>query len=127
MEKKIHLRTAKVYFAVAEEKNEEYEQEKEEDKQIALRIVAAQNYFYCAVNLIEAILADKEEHSFSHDNRMSKMREYSNSFTKDVFELYDLVDRSQRNKVTYRGENGPKYENIKRLARLLVKENEQQV
>ncbi len=82
MEEKIHLFAAEEYLKVAEAKNQEYEQENDQNKRTALRIVAAQNYFYSTVNAIEAILA---------------------------------------NKVTYRGQNGKMYENIKKLARLLRK------
>lgn len=121
MNENVHLLAARTYFEVAEEKDQEYQQEKREDERVALRVVAAQNYFYAAINAIEAIFARKEEHSFNHENRMSKIYENRSSFSEEVVQLYQKVERDQRNKVTYRGENGEKYENIRKLARLLMK------
>lgn len=123
MEKNIHLLVAEQHFIVAEDKNEEYKKEKGEGKRIALRIVAAQNYFYTAVNLIEAALAERGEHSFNHENRMSKLFEDKTLLGDEITNLYAEVERNQRNKVTYRGDNGKKYENIKKLARLLMEKN----
>ncbi|MCX6706974.1 MAG: hypothetical protein NT001_02430, partial [Candidatus Woesearchaeota archaeon] len=81
----------------------------------------AQNYFYSAVNCIEAVFAVKlKAHSFSHENRMNRIMENRALFSKEIVELYEIVDRDQRNKVTYRGENGSKYQNIKRLAKILI-------
>jgi len=105
--------------------NKEYEQETDEGKRTALMIVAAQNYFYSMINNIEAVLAEKKgEHSFNHENRMRKLFEDRTLLGGEITDLYAEVERNQRNKVTYRGENGEKYENIKRLARLLMKKNE---
>ena len=50
---------------------------------------------------------------------MNKILENKSFFSYEVIQLYELVDRDQRNKVTYRGENGEKYKNIKKLAKLL--------
>ncbi len=119
MEEKVHSWTAKLHFEIAEQKNKEYGLEKDQTKRIALRIVAAQNYFYAIINWIEAVLARKEEHSFSHENRWSRVWENKPVFGEEVFQLFQEVERDQRNKVAYRGENGPKYENIKKLAYLL--------
>lgn len=119
MEEKVHLFAAKLYFEIAEQKNKEYEKEVEINKRTALQVVAAQNYFYAIVNAIEAILATKEEHSFNHENRMSKIQEYRSLFSEEVISLYSQIERDQRNKVTYRGQNGIMYENIKKLAKLL--------
>ena len=121
MEEKVHLLAAKLYLEIAEAKNKEYESEQELIKRIALRVVSAQNYFYAAINWIEAVFAGSEEHSFNHENRMSKLWEHRSLFEEEIISIYQLVERDQRNKVTYRGENGPKYENIKKLARLLEK------
>ncbi len=119
MEEKIHLFAAQLYFEVAQQKDKEYEKEIEPNRRIALRIVAAQNYFYAIINAIEAILATKEEHSFNHENRMSKIHEHRTLFSEEVIGLYTQIERDQRNKVTYRGQNGVMYENIKKLARVL--------
>lgn len=128
MEQNIHNLIAEEYFKIAEEKNKEYEKETNEDKKIALRIVAAQNYFYAAINIIEAVLAEKKgEHSFNHENRMSKLFEDRGLLGDEITDLYAEIERNQRNKVTYRGDNGAKYENIKKLAKLLMKKNGKQI
>ena len=127
MEEKVHLWTAKLYFEIAEQKNAEYEKEADTNKRVALRVVAAQNYFYASVNWIESIFAKNKEHSFNHENRMSKILENRPLFSEEVISLYTEVERNQRNKVTYRGENGEKYENIKKLAALLQEKHGQQI
>ena len=122
----VHKTAAEVYFMIAEEQDTLYTSEKDDTKKIALRIVAAQNYFYAAVNFIEAVFAKKlEKHSFNHENRMRTLLENRNLLSEDIIRLYELVDRDQRNKVTYRGENGEKYKNIKKLAQLLREQYEQ--
>ncbi len=121
MKFEVHKAAAEEYFKVAEPFDKRYAVEKDEIKKISLRIVAAQNYFYSAVNAIEAVFDRKLTlHSFSHENRMRNMLDHRNIFSKEIIELYELVDRNQRNKVTYRGENGRKYANIKKLAKLLI-------
>ncbi len=119
MEEKVHLWAAKIYFEIAEKTHADYEQEPNADKRVAWRVVAAQNYFYASVNWIESVFAKNKEHSFNHENRMSKILENRPLFAEEVISLYTEIERNQRNKVTYRGENGPKYENIKKLATLL--------
>lgn len=122
MKSEVHKAAVEEYFRIAEDVDKKHAAEKEESNKTALMVVAAQNYFYAAVNCIEAVFASKlKTHSFSHDDRMRKIIENRVLFSKEITELYDLVDRDQRNKVTYRGENGKKYENIKKLANLLIK------
>jgi len=121
MEEDIHLITAKLHFEIAEDLDKEYNDEKDPNKKVACRIVAAQNYFYSLINMVETILAKNlEKHSFNHENRMRNMIEHRNLFTDEIIELYEQVDRNFRNRVAYRGENGKKYESIKRLAKLLI-------
>ena len=120
MKSETHKAAAIEYLKIAETLDIKKDQEKDEDRKIALRIVAAQNYFYAAVNCVEAVFAQKlSVHSFSHENRMNRMIENNKLFTKEILDLYELVDRDQRNRVTYRGENGEKYKNIKKLSILL--------
>lgn len=127
MKANVHLFAAKQHFQVAEDFDRQYSSEKDEEKRIALRTVAAQNYFYASVNFIEHIFAEKlEQHSFNHENRMRKMVENISLFRDGIIELYELVDRDLRNKVAYRGENGKKYETVKKLARMLS-DNEKQI
>ncbi|MEK6867918.1 MAG: hypothetical protein AABX98_03790 [Nanoarchaeota archaeon] len=119
----IHRIAAKEHFAIAERLDLEHSLEKDINKKIALRTVVAQNYFYASVNAIECIFAEKlEQHSFNHENRMRKMVENISLFSQEVITLYELVDRDLRNRVAYKGENGQKYETVKKLAQLLVKQ-----
>ena len=79
------------------------------------------NYFYSAIHSIEGIFArEADEHSFNHENRYRKFVENQRFFSKEIFELFRKVDKDERNKVAYRGENGEMYEDIKKLAKLLV-------
>ncbi|MFH1065774.1 MAG: hypothetical protein V1734_04695 [Nanoarchaeota archaeon] len=117
MKYEIHIASAKEHLKVANEYDEKYKKEKIPVMQTAFRIVAAQNYFYAAVNAIEAVFAkEKGEHSFSHENRFRKLHEYKGIFSKGLLLLYNEVDRADRNRVAYRGENGQRYLNIKSLA-----------
>ena len=125
MNKNIHTLAAGYYFEAAEDFDRKRNIETDCERKTALMIAAAQNYFYCIINLIEAILAEKlEEHSFNHENRLNKILEHRNLFSETVIQQYSAVDRNLRNKVTYRGENGKKYEAIKELARLLKNERQ---
>lgn len=122
MNLRIHSLTAEYFFETAESLDKKRDAETDAERKTALMIAAAQNYFYSIINFIEAVLAEKlEEHSFSHENRMNKILEHKSLFSEKAVEQYSAVDRSLRNKVAYRGENGKKYEAIKELARLLKK------
>lgn len=123
MNEKIHLQAADRYFEIAEQTNKIYELEKDPDKRIALRSVAAQNYFYASVSWIESIFAAKEMHSFNHKNRWTRMWENPSLFSQEIRNLYQMIERDFRNKVSYRGENGEKYETIKKLAQILFKQH----
>ena len=124
MNERVHKQAADKHLEIAEDLNRQMIETKDEDLRVSLRTVAAQNYFYAAINFIESIFARKNEHSFNHENRFRKLFENSALFSKDIIELYQLVDRDLRNKVAYRGENGEKYAAIKKLAELLNKQNE---
>jgi len=119
MEEKIHKGVAKEHFKIAEEYDKTF-REDEENKKIN-RIVAAQNYFYSAINAIETIFArELKQHSFNHENRYRKVFENRNLFSDEIRGLFEAVDRDERNKVAYKGENGKMYENIKKLVKLLI-------
>ncbi len=124
MDKKTHELIAKAHFDIAEKEHEKYENLNDEKQKTAARCVAAQNYFYSAINVIEALLASKELHSFNHENRSRKVLENTELFSDEMIELFDQVDRNIRNKVTYRGENGEKYKLMKRFSNLMIKEIE---
>lgn len=122
MDGEIHKLVAQSHFEIAEEYNKKREAETDSNKKTAYMVVAAQNYFYCSINVIEYILfKEKKEHSFNHENRFRKVKEYFNLFTPEFSELYDKVDRDIRNKVAYRGENSEKFEMLKKLAHLAIK------
>lgn len=126
MNKNIHILAAEYFFETAEGFDRKRDAETDYERKTALMIAAAQNYFYCIINFIEAVFAEKlEEHSFSHENRMNKILENKSIFPEKLIEQYSIIDRNLRNKVAYRGENGKKYEAIKELARLL--KNERQI
>ena len=116
----IHKESAKEHFRIAKELDKKYTLEKNQNKKIAIRTVAAQNYFYARINVIEAILAIKELHSFNHENRARKVFENPDLFNEEILTLFNLVDRDIRNKIAYRGENGEKYKNIKKFAEKLI-------
>jgi len=121
MNENVHKGVAKAYFKVAEEYDQKFRKEINEEKRKVNRIVAAQNYFYSAINVIEAVFArELEQHSFNHENRYRKVFENRNLFSDKIIGLFETVDRNERNKVAYKGENGKMYEHIKKLARLLI-------
>jgi len=119
MKENIHKGVAKAHFKIAEEYDRSFREETEEERKKINRIVAAQNYFYSAINAIESIFAKLQQHSFSHENRYRKVIENQNLFSDEIFNLFKKVDRDERNKVAYRGKNGQMYEDIKKLAKLL--------
>lgn len=116
MRKEIHIIAAKEHFKVAGDYNKKMQEEKDENKKIALRTVASQNYFYAGVNAIETILTGKDVHSFNHESRNRNMAENPSLFDDELYRLYNDVDRDLRNKVAYRGLNGGMYERMKKFA-----------
>ncbi len=116
MKKEVHIVAAKEHFKVAEDYNKRMKEEKEENKKIALRTVASQNYFYAGINAIEAILAGKDIHSFNHESRNRGIAENPGLFDDELYRVYNEVDRDIRNKVAYRGLNGKMYERMKKFA-----------
>src|SRR3989344_7236352 len=114
MDKETHALIAVVHFDIAEEQHEQY-LNKDGKEKTAVRCVAAQNYFYSAINVIEAMLAEKELHSFSHEDRARKIIDNSGLFSKEVIEFFDQIDRNVRNRVAYRGENGKKYDLLRKF------------
>ena len=51
--------------------------------------------------------------------RKRKLVENQKFFSDEIFNLFKKVDRDERNKVAYKGENGQMYGDIKKLAKLL--------
>ena len=120
MEFNIHKEVSELHFNIAEKYDKIFREESDEDKKKINMVVAAQNYFYSSINAIEAVFArDLTQHSFNHENRFRKFVENQNLFSKEIFNLFEKVDRDERNKVAYRGKNGEMYEDIKKLTHLL--------
>jgi len=120
MNENIHKGVSRAHLKIAEDYDKNFREESDEEQKKINRIVAAQNYFYSAINAIEAVFAKElKEHSFNHENRYRKFIENQKLFSDDISALFIKVDRDERNKVAYRGENGQMYENIKKLAQLL--------
>lgn len=121
MNEKIHKGVAKAHFEIAENYNKRFVEATDEDEKKINRVVTAQNYFYAVINAIEAVFArELKQHSFNHENKYRKFIENKNLFSNEIAELFTKVDRNERNKVAYRGENGSMYEDIKKLATMLV-------
>ncbi|MDD4877555.1 MAG: hypothetical protein PHO02_00790 [Candidatus Nanoarchaeia archaeon] len=122
MDKNIHLLVAKAHLGIAEEMHEKLKQEKDNDAKVAFRTAAAQNYFYAGISFMEAKLAESNLHSYSHENRARLAVENASKFSKELRELFDLVDRNLRNAVAYRAQNGKKYEMLRKFAILASEE-----
>lgn len=116
MKKEIHITAAKEHLKVADDYDKKMMDEKDENKKIAFRTVASQNYFYAGINAIEAIFGGKDIHSFNHENRNRNMAENPDLFDDELYRLYNDVDRDLRNKVAYKGLNGRIYEKVKLFA-----------
>lgn len=121
MKKEIHTIAYNEHLKIGDEYDKKVVLEKDENRKIALRIVALQNYFYAGINAIEASLANKDIHSFSHENRNRNMAENPQMFSDELYKLYNEIDRELRNKVAYRGFNGKNYEKIKEFAKTAAK------
>ena len=78
--------------------------------------VRAQNYFYACINYIEYVLAKSaDEHSFSHEDRNSRMMIAKASFDNADVRAYDELI-TLRNLSGYRGRNGHTVEEIRKIA-----------
>lgn len=120
MNENIHNGVAKAHFKIAEDYDKKFREETHEEQKKINRIVAAQNYFYSAINAIEAVFAKElKQHSFNHENRYRKFVENQKLFSDEISALFIKVDRDERNKVAYKGENGQMYEDMRKLAKLL--------
>ena len=117
MKKEIHITAAKEHFKVAEDYDKKMKEEKDEDKRVAFKTIASQNYFYAGINAIEAVFAGKDVHSFNHENRNRNMAENVALFDNNLYRSYNDVERDVRNKVAYRGLNGKMYERVKMFAK----------
>ena len=122
-----HIEAAKAHYEVAEEYKKKSEEEKDPQKKIGLRTVAAQNYFYAGINAIEAVLADSIVHSADHEERLVNIERNYTKF-KNPQEIHikylPLLKSSEkyRSKVAYKGENGNKFLSLIEFAKVCMKE-----
>ena len=98
MIEKEHIEAAKEWEVIAEKNND-------------LRFVIPQAYFYSAMNYIEAILAKRNLHPRTHEERSSMMRDI-NGFDALDREMHESMLQGRR-EVGYRGRNGDKLRKIK--------------
>ncbi len=98
MIEKEHIEAAKQWEIIAEKHSDS-------------RYVVPQAYFYSAINYIEAILAKRNLHPNTHEERHSMMRDI-NGFDLMDREMHDNMLRGRR-EVGYRGRNGDKLRKIK--------------
>ena len=80
----------------------------------------AQNYFYAAINFIEAMLSRYNIHSYSHDDREKKILEIllSKDYPREILQKY-IALRSARGLSGYRGVNGENLRTIEEAAKYL--------
>ena len=102
MERKEHLSSAKDYERLSELARDTKSK--------------ANTIFYAAIEHIEAILANYDIHSSSHEDRGKTILnlEISGPFTKDSYKNYEELIR-KRNLAGYRGINGKNIESLKKL------------
>ena len=98
MIEKEHIEAAKQWEDVAEKHSE-------------LKYIVPQAYFYSAINYIEAILAKRNLHPRTHEERHSMMRDI-NGFDASDREFHENLLYGRR-EVGYRGRNGDKLRKIK--------------
>lgn len=113
-----------MHLEFARATDEKLKAQTDPDSRTAHISVAGQNFFYAAINFIEARLASVGAHSSDHDDRLVLMLKNHTMFSDSVISKYKLCVGSEtryRGKVTYRGENGNKYLKLKELAEELGK------
>lgn len=122
---------SKTYFKFAKEAEEQMEAEEDLAKKKELRKVAAQNYFYSAVEAVECILKKSGIDLYSinnHEERLQVIKRNSNQF-KDpaslILKFEIMINYDYRRKVAYKGENGNKFLIVKELAEICQNEIEE--
>ena len=124
MLKTAHIEAAKAHYKIAEECRKRLEEEKDPQKKVGLRTVAAQNYFYAGINAIEA---DSIIHSTNHEERLVNVERNYTKFKhpSEIHIKYNpLLASSEkyRKKVAYKGENGNKFLALVEFATICIKE-----
>ena len=119
---------SKTYYKIANEIEAEMDAEQDVNKKKELRKVAAQNYFYSAMEAIEWKLkqAGIDLYSInSHEQRLNAVRKNSSQFKEPaslVLKFEIMINYDYRRKVAYKGENGNKFLILKELAELCQNE-----
>lgn len=124
MRENAHALAPKLHVEFARTIDGELKTQTEPDSRTAHISVAGQNFFYAAINFIEARLAWVGTHSSDRDNRLFLMLKNHAMFSDGIISKYKLCTGQEtryRGKVTYRGENGNKYLKLKELAEELGK------
>ncbi len=115
-----HKTASEKHYEIAVNIDKEFKNEADKDKRLSLMTVAAQNYFYAAINAVEYVFAKMKNslHSGNHENRTSNIytniKEFKNS---EMFFEYKKMQET-RGMVTYRAVNGEKYKIIKIFAKI---------
>ncbi|MBI2668616.1 hypothetical protein HYX14_02115 [Candidatus Woesearchaeota archaeon] len=121
---------SQTYYRFAQQAEGLMNNEKDEQKRREYRKVAAQNYFYSAVEALEWKLqkAGIDLYSInSHKERLDVLKRNSTLF-KDplsiILKFEIMINYDYRRKVAYKGENGNKFLLVKELAELCQHEIE---
>lgn len=115
---------SKTYFKFAKQAEELMDKETEERNKKEYRKVAAQNYFYSAIEAIEFVLKKAGIDLYSinnHQERINIVKKNSNLFkepAKLILKFEIMINYDYRRKVAYKGENGNKFKLVKELAQL---------
>ena len=97
-------------------------------KQKEYRKVAAQNYFYSAIEAVESILQKAGVDLYSINNyqeRLTIIKKNHNQFknpTQLILKFEIMINYDYRRKVAYKGENGNKFILVKELATICQNE-----
>lgn len=116
--------SSKTYFRFAQEAEESMNKEVDLLQKKEYRKVAAQNYFYSAMEAIESVLKKSGIDLYSinnHEERLHLVKKNSSLFKDPIniilkFEI--MINYDYRRKVAYKGENGNKFITVKEFAQL---------
>ncbi len=118
---------SKEFFQIATAMEERMNKEPDAEKKTALRMVAAQCYFYAAVEAIESVLGDAGVTVKDHRDRIRKIEQNYRLFKNpnDLLTKHKIITQeglNYRRRVAYRGENGNKFITLKEFGEISQKE-----
>ena len=105
-----HIEAGRAFMQLAREADENYRKA----RNIGWMVAGAHNFFYAAINFIEAILAKNNINPETHRDRLKDMRVSGMFSAEEVREHSMLVEA--RRKAGYRGQDGVNYSRIKESA-----------